>query len=351
MIVNHKIAMDLIRQGVPPRIDVMQDDKYSRNLEISLYENGVKFSPPENCTVLVRYSKPDGKDGAYDTLPDGTKAWSITENKVTVALAPQVCTTDGRVSLVVMLLYDKAELSCFEVQVDVHKNPRGVMASNRYVNISGYMPQPRGASVGQYLQIAAIDHNGVITEMKGTEKPGTWDHNELKNREGADQHPLSAITGLEDALKERPTGSQIDQMMEQVPKAFYVTATDAGNGDGTCTVDKTLAEVEAAKEAGKSVFCNYTWEDIPLMLPLVTLLTGEIALFSVCVVMSDTMNAIFSIHMGDDGAEFLITYLPTFDNIPSSLPAVTEENNGAFLRVVDGAWAAATMTNAEEVAF
>lgn len=40
-----------------------------------------------------------------------------------------------------------------------------------------------------------------------------------------------------------------------------------------------------------------------------------------------------------------------FMNIPSGLPDVTTDNNGAFLRVVDGAWAVATIANAEEASF
>ena len=38
-------------------------------------------------------------------------------------------------------------------------------------------------------------------------------------------------------------------------------------------------------------------------------------------------------------------------DMPSSMPTVTTSDNGKFLRVVDGAWAATTVTNAEEVAF
>ena len=38
MIVTHKIKMDLTQWGPPPCIDVVQDDKYSRNIQISLFE-------------------------------------------------------------------------------------------------------------------------------------------------------------------------------------------------------------------------------------------------------------------------------------------------------------------------
>lgn len=37
--------------------------------------------------------------------------------------------------------------------------------------------------------------------------------------------------------------------------------------------------------------------------------------------------------------------------VPSSLPEVTASDNGKFLRVVDGAWAAESLQNAEEVSF
>lgn len=59
MVITHKVNMDLIRRGITPRIDIVQDDKYSRNLNIRLYENGVAFLPPDGCHALIRYSKPD----------------------------------------------------------------------------------------------------------------------------------------------------------------------------------------------------------------------------------------------------------------------------------------------------
>lgn len=38
-------------------------------------------------------------------------------------------------------------------------------------------------------------------------------------------------------------------------------------------------------------------------------------------------------------------------DMPTSMPEVSASDNGKFLRVVDGAWAAANIANAEEVAF
>ena len=92
MIITTKIKTDFILQGPCALIRAMQDDKYCRNVEISMFAGGVPFKPDAGGSVRVRYMKPDGKGGNYDTLPDGTPAWGMQGNILTIALAPQVLT-------------------------------------------------------------------------------------------------------------------------------------------------------------------------------------------------------------------------------------------------------------------
>lgn len=58
---------------------------------------------------------------------------------------------------------------------------------------------------------------------------------------------------------------------------------------------------------------------------------------------------------GEDGKDYVLTDADKQEiaNMisASSLPPVTASDNGKFMRVVDGAWGAATITNAEEVAY
>ena len=88
MNVTHKLYIDLTSRGDAPSVDVVQEEKYSRTLELGLREGSSLWCPPEDAAVIVRYRKPDGTGGAYDTLPDGTGAYSISGNRVCVALAP-----------------------------------------------------------------------------------------------------------------------------------------------------------------------------------------------------------------------------------------------------------------------
>ena len=166
MTVTTKLNVDLVHPGLAPEMDATQDDRCSRALELTLWENGVAFPVPEDCTVLIRYGKPDGRGGAYDTLPDGTTAYSISGNTVTVYLTPQVCTVPGRVALAVTLFQGDGELTCFQVWLNVHPVPRRAMDSRKYVNITGFLPQPGEAAVGQYLRVAAVDSAGKVTAVE-----------------------------------------------------------------------------------------------------------------------------------------------------------------------------------------
>lgn len=163
MIVTHKLTLDLTRAGVPPRIDVSQDDRYTRDLEIRLLSGGAPFCPPEGCSLLIRYEKPDRVGGSYDALPDGTSAWKLEGNVLTVALAPQVCTVPGTVRMVISFLRNTGQISCFDLLLDVHRLPKGIKPSKEYINVMGFVPQPAKAAEGQYLRVAAVDEHGRVT--------------------------------------------------------------------------------------------------------------------------------------------------------------------------------------------
>ena len=166
MIVTHKIKMDLVWREVTPCIDVVQDDKYSRNIQLELYENGRRLEVSKDCKVMVHYKNPDGTGGAYDTMPDGTLAWSIEENSVTIRVAPQVCTAVGTVTLTVTLLQDEQELSCFAIGLRVQEFTRARMRSDTYVNVSAFLPQAEHAVAGQVLQIEAVNSQGKVIKLR-----------------------------------------------------------------------------------------------------------------------------------------------------------------------------------------
>lgn len=167
MIVTHRIRMDLDRRGVTYRIDAMQDDRYSRNVELSLYSNGTPWMLPEDVHAAITYRKPDGSGGTYDTLPDGSCAWQVRDNRVSVALAPQLSSVPGNVNLIVTLFRGDAKLSTFTLLLDVARNPALITScEDEPLAITGFLPQvTEPALPGQHLIITAVDEHGRITSL------------------------------------------------------------------------------------------------------------------------------------------------------------------------------------------
>ena len=193
MIVLHKIKMDLVRAEAAPRVDVVQDDKYCRDLEIHLYANGIPYELPENCSVLIRFRKADGKGGTYDTMPDETQAWSVSGNVVTVKLAPQVCTKAGEVMLWVVLLHEESELNSFPVGIYVHGQSKVTMESRGYTRVTGYLPQPVKAGVGQYIMVSQVDECGKITAVEAVR---------LESQNGKSAYELAVENGYDGTEEE-----------------------------------------------------------------------------------------------------------------------------------------------------
>ena len=135
MIITHTINMDLANIGRTPQIHVVQGDSCSRCVTVKLASMGTGWTPPEDISVSVRYGKPDGTSGHYDTLPDGTKAWSIQDNAVSVMLAPQMLTVPGRVTAQVEMITENRMLATFSLDIVVEKDPSfGLVKSKDYIN-------------------------------------------------------------------------------------------------------------------------------------------------------------------------------------------------------------------------
>ena len=168
-----------------------------------------------------------------------------------------------------------------------------------------------------------------------------------------------------------------------VKSTFYVTVTQGNNY--TVTADKTAEEVYAAYAAGYAVYAIadlYDY-DIPAILPMgigfkefdqVTL--SFIALSGPEFVIVDYDGSAWSVATGMLASSEDIPKIPevlpnpnalnikigdmttSYDGsaaktveIPEGVPSVTTADNGKFLRVANGAWAAVEIANANGVSF
>lgn len=167
MIITNKVTMDLKQLSWVAAIAAVQDDRYSRNLEITLLSGGETWEIPADAAVVIRYSKPDGMGGVYDTLPDGASAWSANGNILTVALAPQVLTTPGVVNLAVTMIREQQQISTFTILIHVTPKVGSQIAeSESYFHVPGFLPAPVNAKAGQFFKAASVNALGHVTAME-----------------------------------------------------------------------------------------------------------------------------------------------------------------------------------------
>ena len=196
---------------------------------------------------------------------------------------------------------------------------------------------------------------------------------------------VSAATPGTDYLTEAPVTS-VNGATGEVKSTFYVTV--AQGDDGSVTADKTAEEVYAAYAAGYAVYAIVKFAAVnnPYVLPLAlalsvsdTVVLGFGALGSVDPTQKPIYLAVafngaawfawfgelarsvdiptqlknpysLNIKIGDTTTSYDGSAAKTVE-IPKGVPSVTTADNGKFLRVVSGAWAAAAIDNANGGSF
>ena len=168
-----------------------------------------------------------------------------------------------------------------------------------------------------------------------------------------------------------------------VKSAFYVMVTQEENGN--VTADKTAEEVYAAYAAGYAVYAivNLYGDATPIILPMVIgvknsdqVSLGFVALagfgFAIVQCNGSAWAVITGMLASREDIPTVPEYLPnpnalnikigdtttSYDGsaaktveIPKGVPSVTTSDNGKFLRVVNGAWAAVAIADASGVKF
>ncbi|HIT33630.1 MAG TPA: hypothetical protein IAC31_03260 [Candidatus Faecousia intestinigallinarum] len=208
MFVTHQATLDLLQSSMPPPVNAVQGDSGTRILELSLLSGGIPWEIPENTSVLIRYAAPSGEEGVYDTLPDGRRAWSAQENRLTMELAPQLCAAPGSIFLAVTLMQDQRQLTTFRLVLQVEPlsgegNPGDYTNLSQWMN--GWMEihgkgEQGEPGVSPVIQTETIPggHRVTITDVTGTQSFHVMDSNgEEIARLDADLASLEAHTTVD----------------------------------------------------------------------------------------------------------------------------------------------------------
>ena len=96
MNIKHSIGLNLSADAIPGRLHMVQGDSNSRTIVATLWDGAQLYSIPTEAAVMVRFRKPDGTGGLYDTSESGQKV-SYTGSIVTAPVATQMLAVAGDV--------------------------------------------------------------------------------------------------------------------------------------------------------------------------------------------------------------------------------------------------------------
>lgn len=171
MLITQKITLDMQRRMNSPPLSAVQGDSNTRAIEATLLDDGTAWEPPEGCTAAISYRKQDGTSGLYDKMPDGSEAFSISGNTVTVMLAPQVLTCVGRVNLSILLYEGTAQLATFPLEIRVAGNPSfGGGLSNDYYNYQTF--GELNAAIGNLEDLQTQDKSSLVAAINEARHTG-----------------------------------------------------------------------------------------------------------------------------------------------------------------------------------
>lgn len=128
MVVNYDIDIDLVNPGPTHRIHVKQGDVMSRCIYINLLENGEAWKVNRTVQAVIRYcaQNTDGmviEHGLYDTLEDGSAAYVLVGNTLSVTPIREMTAHPGLVTVDVLLVEGEKMVSTFNFELYVHPSP------------------------------------------------------------------------------------------------------------------------------------------------------------------------------------------------------------------------------------
>lgn len=141
MNLNQSVALNLSAAEPVPRLSMVQGDSNTRTIKATLWDGSQPFSVPAGAACMVRYSKPDGTGGLYDTT-EGGAAVTASGSTVTAPVATQMLTVAGLVMAEIDIYGTGSGVSAerlatfrFLVEVTPSVYPDAAIISSDYYNI------------------------------------------------------------------------------------------------------------------------------------------------------------------------------------------------------------------------
>lgn len=243
MNINHNVELNLSVDGIPPRLHMPQGDSNTRTIVAALWDGAQPYNIPAGAVVMMRFRKPDGTGGLYDTTEAGSKV-TFSGNTVTAPVATQMLAVAGIVQAQIDICgtatgKNAETLATFRFAVEVAPNvyPDAEIISSDYYNIVA-------------AQIAAAIEAGEKYDAA------------IQAAQTATAAATTA-TNAKNAAVNAKTAAENAKTAAESAKADAVSAKNAAAGSATAAANSATAAGDASKEAEAWAVGKRSGVDVP----------------------------------------------------------------------------------------
>lgn len=248
--------IELARPGYLAPVYATAGDKYSRWVEMHLYENGAPYTPPSGTTCLVGWRREGGACGNYSTITESDEtsthaAYDLDGSVLTVELSEDVCRLPGKVYLNVALQgTDGERLHTWELTCQVE---HGAVADSE----SGDQPSESASEAADRAEAAAANAEaalGQVDDKIDAAVQGVTD----EAQQAAQDAAASAGQAATSASAAQSVLDELDGMLEDGP----VVSVNGKTGRVTLTAaDVQALGLPAAPQVGQLLVIEAVGED------------------------------------------------------------------------------------------
>lgn len=249
MNIEQSIGLNMSAYAIPCRLHMVQGDSNSRTIVATLWDGSKPYNVPDESSVMIRFKKPDGTGGLYDSTESGETV-SYAGNVVTAPVATQMLAVAGDVF----------------AEIDIFGSGSGTaaerLATFRFVVEVApcVLPDAEIISSDYYYNVIAAD---VADAKAAADQAKAY-------AAAAKQSADSAATSAEGAVKynapQTLTEAQKQQARDNIGAEVFYIDLEGSYPNYTCPV--AMADIKAAYEAGKVLECRCGRGKFMAVLPL-----------------------------------------------------------------------------------
>ena len=228
MNINQELTLNLSADGIPPRLHMVQGDANTRTVVATLWDGAQPYTVPAASAVMIRFRKPDGTGGLYDTTESGAQV-TVSGNTVTAPVATQMLSVAGVV----------------QAQVDIYGTATGKaaekLATFRFaVEVAPSVYPDAEIISSDYFNIIAADISKAVEAAVRAEAAQT----------GAEAARAGAETAREDAVNAKTAAESAKTAAVAAQKKSEAAQTKAETAQ--TTAGQSAAAAQTAKEGAET---------------------------------------------------------------------------------------------------